>query len=235
MLEIIAFDADDTLWHNEHLYSGTKQKFEEIVSQYKCTENISDTLDELEERNIHNYGYGIKSFTLSMIEAGIVLTNGNISGMDINKILRLSREMMDAEVQIVEGVQETLAELSLEYPLMIITKGDLFEQYRKAMRSGIADYFDYIEVVAEKTIKVYKDLLKKYKIEPVQFMMIGNSLRSDIQPLVRLGAQAIYIPYSTTWEHENEVDEILNKDEYHEVGNVGQVVDLISSIAQRDI
>jgi len=232
MLDVIAFDADDTLWHNEHLYSDTKQDFEKIVSQYNGTKNIGETLDELEEHNIDNYGYGIKSFTLSMIEAGISLTDGNISGKDINQILELSKKMLDAKPQIIEGVQETLAELSSEYLLMVITKGDLFEQYRKTMRSGLADYFDYIEVVAEKTIKVYKDLLEKFNIEPAQFLMIGNSLRSDIQPLIRLGAQAIYIPYPTTWEHENKMDEILNKDEYHQVGNISQVASLIRNMDQ---
>ena len=230
MIEIIAFDADDTLWHNEHFYSETKKKFEKIISKYTGNDRRVDYLDKLEEKNIAYYGYGIKSFTLSMIEAAIEMTAGNISGKDIHLILQLSKEMLDQELLLLDGVEETLSTLSERVPLMIITKGDLFEQHRKVLRSGIADYFEYIEVVAEKTVDVYRALMHRYRITPEHFLMIGNSLRSDIQPLVQLGAQAVYVPYATTWAHEFKLEEQLESHQYFEVARIDEVISLIQNI-----
>jgi putative hydrolase of the HAD superfamily len=230
MIPVIAFDADDTLWHNEHFYSNTKQKFIDLLSNYKNNDHVSDILDELEVENIRYYGYGIKSFALSMIEAAIQMTNGEVRGEDIDKIIGFSKEMMDEELQLLDGVQETLDALYSNYPLMMITKGDLFEQHQKIARSGIDHFFDVIEVVADKNIEVYRSLLKTHKINPSEFLMIGNSLRSDIHPVVRLGAKAVYVPYQNTWSHENQLEETLDQDDYYVVEQINQVVDLINSM-----
>jgi len=224
MIEVIAFDADDTLWHNEHFYSNTKKKFEGLLSRYPGSDRAGELLEQLEEKNIAYYGYGIKSFTLSMVEAAIEVSQNNISGEDIRMILDYSKEMLDEDVHLMDGIEETLRQLAEDFQLMIITKGDLFEQYRKVKRSGIANYFMYIEVVAEKTVNVYRDLLNRYRFEPNQFLMVGNSLRSDIQPLIQLGAHAIYIPYPTTWAHEYNLDEELDHSKYIEVDNIKNIV-----------
>ena len=230
MIPVIAFDADDTLWHNEHFYSNTKQKFIDLLTKYQNDDHISDTLDELEEKNIRYYGYGIKSFTLSMIEASIQLTNGEIRGDDVNKIIDFSKEMMEEELQLLEGVKETLDALFSKFPLMMITKGDLFEQHRKIARSGIDHYFDIIEVVADKNFEIYRNLLKTHNINPARFLMIGNSLRSDIHPVVKLGANAVYVPYQNTWSHENQLEEKLDQKDYFVVEQIYQVVDLVNSL-----
>jgi putative hydrolase of the HAD superfamily len=165
-----------------------------------------------------------------MIEAAIQITNGDIRGDDIDKIISFSKDMMDEELQLLDGVQETLDSLYSKYPLMMITKGDLFEQHRKIARSGIDHYFDVIEVVADKNIEIYRNLLKTHKINPSEFLMIGNSLRSDIHPVVKLGANAVYVPYHNTWSHENQLDGVLDQDDYYVADQINQVVDLIASM-----
>ncbi len=232
MIEVIAFDADDTLWHNEHFYSNTKKKFEGLLSKYPGSDHAGELLEQLEEKNIAYYGYGIKSFTLSMVEAAIEVSQNNISGEDIRMILEYSKEMLDEDLHLMDGIEETLRQLSEDFQLMIITKGDLFEQYRKVQRSGIADYFTYIEVVAEKTVNVYRDLLIRYRIDPNQFLMVGNSLRSDIQPLIQLGAHAIYVPYPTTWSHEYNLDEELDRSQFIEVDNIKNIVDEVERLTR---
>ncbi|MFC1922011.1 HAD family hydrolase [Chloroflexota bacterium] len=223
MIEIIGLDADDTLWQNEHLYHQAKNKFAQILENYADPEEIIAWLDKTEVRNIEFYGYGIKSFALSMIEAANVLSKGQLTGDEINKILIEIKEMLAAPVELVAGAEETLKKLSAKYNLMLITKGDSFEQEHKIERSGIADYFRYLEVVGEKSEASYRKILSQYNLDPTRFLMVGNSLRSDILPVVRIGGKGIYIPNDQTWFHENASQEEIGDWEYTKLERLSQL------------
>jgi putative hydrolase of the HAD superfamily len=202
MFDLIAFDADDTLWHTEELYVGTQDRFRSLLAPYHSAEWIDKVLFDTEMRNLRAFGYGIKGFTLSMIETAIELTEGRISGAEIQGIIDMARAMLDADVRLLEGVAETVAALAQRYPLMIITKGDLYDQETKVARSGLGPYFKHVEIVSDKTEASYAALLRRYQVVPERFLMVGNSVRSDILPVVRLGGHAVHIPYHLTWAHE---------------------------------
>jgi putative hydrolase of the HAD superfamily len=228
--DLIAFDADDTLWHNETLYARAQDKLRELLSSYADGEMVDQWLYEKEMSNLRYYGYGIKSFTLSMIETAVELTKGRIPGAEILKIIGLAKEMLTAEVQLVEQAEETVRELARSYKLMVVTKGDLLDQQSKLWRSGIGDYFRYIEVVSQKTQSVYQTLLAKYRIEPQRFLMVGNSLKSDILPVLALGGYAVYVPYHITWAHEIVDSQHVGHDRYYELEHLGQLSQLIEQL-----
>lgn len=198
----IAFDADDTLWHNESLFAVTQGKFRELLAPYGEAERIDQQLFATETRNLEHFGYGIKGFTLSMIETAIELTGGRISGHEIGQIVEWGRMMLSSPVELLPGVDEVVAELGERYPLLLITKGDLFDQESKLARSGLGDYFEHVEVVREKDASVYSNILAKHNIAPDEFLMVGNSIRSDILPVLTIGDKAAHIPYAITWQHE---------------------------------
>lgn len=201
-VDVIAFDADDTLWHNESLFTVTQSKFKQLLSAYHNDEWIEEKLNETERRNIEHFGYGIKGFTLSMIETAIELTEGRINGAEIGQIIGFAKAMLCAPVELLDGVRETVSRLAGEYQLMLITKGDLFDQESKIARSGLGDYFTHIEIVSEKNSNVYRAIIAKHGLDPQRFLMVGNSIKSDILPAVEAGARAVYVPYHTTWVHE---------------------------------
>jgi putative hydrolase of the HAD superfamily len=223
LIEIIAFDADDTLWNNEHLYHRAKIEFSQLMAGYAEPQAAKDSLDEMEVRNIPYYGYGIKSFGLSMIEAAADVSAGKVSGDEIQHILNIINGMMTAEVDFVLGTEDTLAELSRSYELMLITKGDLFEQESKIERSGVAQYFRYLEIVGEKSEATYRMILGKYNLDPERFLMVGNSLRSDILPVLRIGGQAIYIPNDQTWSHEHAGEDEIGEHEFAQLEHLHQL------------
>lgn len=223
MIEIIAFDADDTLWNNEHLYHRAKIEFSQLLVGYVEPQAAKDRLDALEVRNIPYFGYGIKSFGLSMIEAAADVFAGRVSGDEIRQILDIIKGMMTAEVEFVPGAEDTLAELSNSYGLMLITKGDLFEQESKIERSGVAQYFRYLEIVGEKSEDTYRTILGKYNLDPDKFLMVGNSLRSDILPVLRIGGQAVYIPNDQTWSHEHAGEEEFGDHEFIQLEHLHQL------------
>lgn len=200
--DMIAFDADDTLWHNERLYIDAQAKFAQLLSQYHKPEWVSERLYQTETRNIQHFGYGIKAFALSMIETAVELTEGRISGRDIQSVIDLAKGMLTAKVELLDHVRETISQIANKYHLMLITKGDLLDQETKIARSGLQGYFQYVEVVSHKTRESYERLLKRYSLAPERFMMVGNSLKSDILPILELGGNAVYIPYELTWIHE---------------------------------
>lgn len=228
MFDFIAFDADDTLWHNEIIYSLTQDKLKQLLSTYRNTDTLEDDLYAVERRNLHYFGYGIKSFTLSMIETAIELTDGQVQGRDIKKIITFAREMLETPTQLLEQVEETIATLSKTHNLMIITKGDLFDQETKIAQSGLTNYFTHIEIVSEKTPDIYKALLDKYGIAPQRFLMVGNSLRSDVLPVVEIGGQAVHIPYHITWQHEATSNE--SQADYFELKHIGLLPDFIQTL-----
>jgi len=201
-IDVIAFDADDTLWHNERYYVRAQAGFTELLSQYHSPEWINDRLFETEMRNLEHFGYGIKAFALSMIETAVELTEGRITGADIQKVVDIARQMITADILLLDHVAETIPQLAQGYPLMLITKGDLLDQETKIMRSGLEEYFRYIEIVSSKTRAVYERVFKRYSINPSSLLMVGNSIKSDILPILELGGSAVHIPYETTWQHE---------------------------------
>ncbi|MCG3119951.1 MAG: hypothetical protein ALAOOOJD_02509 [bacterium] len=222
-LDLIALDADDTLWHNEHLYLATHDKFKQLLRQYQPEAWIEPRLNAIEIRNLQHFGYGIKGFTLSMIETAIELSEGRVSGAEIQTIIEFGREMLRAPIELLAGAAETVAQLAASHKLMLITKGDLLDQESKIARSGLGDYFSLIEVVSEKDIDTYKRLITKHGIPPERFLMVGNSLKSDILPVLALGGQAVYIPYRTTWSHERVAEEDLDSTQYITISDIGQL------------
>ena len=198
----IAFDADDTLWGHEHVFVDAKERCTQILSPYLAGRELEELLYEHEKRNLSLFGYGIKVFMLSMLETAIEISHGEISGSELQRIIDLGKEMLEHPIQLLPGVREAIDELEDHYELMIITKGDLFDQENKIARSGIGDHFGLVEIVSEKSKEAYSRILQRHAIAPESFLMLGNSLRSDILPVLQAGSQAIHIPYQYTWLHE---------------------------------
>jgi len=230
MIEVIAFDADDTLWENESLYHRAKGELARILSPNQASGWVNRKLDEIEVSNLQVYGYGIKSFTLSMIETAAEAVDSKIEAHTITAILEIAKRMLSAEVELLDHTEQTLLQLSSDYDLMLVTKGDLFEQQRKIARSGIDHCFKLIEVVAEKTPARYLELLKKHNIDVDRFLMVGNSLRSDILPVVAIGGRAVYIPNEHTWFHEVPEQEEIEGAEYDELEHLGQLPEYMAAL-----
>ncbi len=219
--QVIGFDADDTLWHNERVYVKAQARFRQLLAQYHSPEWIDERLYEAEMRNLPHFGYGIKAFALSMIETAVELTEGRVSGGDVQAIVDVAKEMLAAEVELLEHVAETVARLSGVYPLMLITKGDLRDQQAKVRRSGLAPHFRNVEIVSEKNPETYGGILKRHAIAPERFLMVGNSLRSDILPVLSLGASAVYIPHQLTWAHEVTEPPPAGRQGYYQLEHIG--------------
>jgi putative hydrolase of the HAD superfamily len=205
--KIVAFDADDTLWVNETIFTTTRDKFKNLISHYAAVDHLEERMYQTEKRNLRLFGYGIKGFTLSMIETALEITNEQISGRDLHQIMAWCKDMLAHPVELLEEVEDTLRALREEYQLMVITKGDLFDQETKIARSGLGDLFDHIEIVSEKDENTYARLLRRYNVSLENFIMIGNSVKSDILPVCALGGRAVYIPFHTTWAHEQVAEE----------------------------
>lgn len=233
MITTIAFDADDTLWHTERIFIDTKDKYKSLLADYTDGEWLERHLDETETNNIKHFGYGIKGFTLSMIETACELSEGRITGDKIKQIIGFAKEMLAAPIDVLEGVRETIEELSKNYRLMVITKGDLLDQETKLARSGLGDYFDAFEIVPRKDAKIYKYVMRRHEIQPEEFLMVGNSLRSDILPVLEAGAQAVFVPYETEWFHEKVADEELEGKKFGRVETMRELSDWLKDPANR--
>ncbi len=222
--KVIAFDADDTLWVNETYFREAENKFAELLSQYETKNKIDQELFKLEIKNLNLYGYGIKGFTLSMVECALKLSNYNISQRAIEDILDIGKEMQEKPIELLNGVEEVLEKLQGKYKLIVATKGDLLDQERKLEKSGLLQYFHHIEVMSEKKVADYQKLVKHLDIDTSELLMIGNSLKSDVLPLVEIGASAIHVPFHTTWAHE-EVSQKDAKDSNYKT--VQKITDLL--------
>ena len=218
-IKVIALDADDTLWVNEPYFREAEHQFSELLSSFETENKINHELLKKELENLELYGYGIKSFILSLIETSIELSNEKIRAKDIKKILDLGKNMLTKPIDLLNGVEDVLKILSPKYRLIVATKGDLLDQERKLKKSGLIDYFDHVEILSEKKKDNYMRLIDFLNIEPSEFLMIGNSLKSDVLPLLELGANAIHIPYHTTWAHE-EVEDHIEDDSYLKVDSL---------------
>jgi len=200
-LMIVAFDADDTLWHNEDQFDETHRAFESLLADWATPEEVSARLYDVEMRNLSRYGYGAKSFMLSMTETAIDVSDGEIAGADVARIIEFGHAILDRPIELLDGVVEVLDDLA-HHTLMLITKGDLYAQHARIAESGLADRFWRIEVVAEKTTETYARLLELHQVPVDDFVMVGNSLRSDVLPVVEIGGRGIHVPYHVTWAHE---------------------------------
>ena len=200
--KVIAFDADDTLWVNETYFRDAEKKFAKILSKYETVNKIEQELFKVEMKNLELYGYGIKGFMLSLIECALELSNYSISQHEIEKILILGKEMLTKPIELLDGVEEVLEKLHKKYKLIVATKGDLLDQERKLEKSGLLKYFHHIEVMSEKKEVDYRKLIKHLDINSNELLMVGNSLKSDVLPLIKIGASAIHIPFHLTWSHE---------------------------------
>lgn len=228
MFDMIAFDADDTLWHTEQLYVDVQTQFKALLEAYVNPEAILDQLYTVEMRNLNYFGYGVKGFVLSMIETAIELTDGRVAGRDVQKLIDLGKQMLQADVALLEQAEAAVLALAQTHPLMIITKGDLFDQESKVARSGLGPHFRHVEIVSAKTPAAYAAVLKRYDIAIDRFLMIGNSLKSDVLPVVELGGQAVYVPYALTWAHEAVED--TDASTYHQVDHLGELPALVARL-----
>ncbi len=212
-LKVIAFDADDTLFINETYFLETEEKFCALMSDYLSHQGLSQELFKVEIANLKLYGYGIKGYILSMIEAAMTISNNTIPIEVIEKIIQYGKELLEKPIELLEGVEETLEALYGKYKLVVATKGDLLDQRRKLHNSGLGKYFHHIEVMSDKQEKDYHDLLKRLDVQPHEFLMVGNSLKSDVLPVLSMNGHAFHIPFHTTWAHEK-IDHEVKHDNF---------------------
>lgn len=212
MSRVIAFDADDTLWVNEPLFRKAEEDFCDLLTDFIDKESCAKKLFNFEMQNLPLYGYGIKPFTLSLTEAAIQLSKGKVSNDTLLKIIDIGKTMLAAPVEVLDGVEEVLSLLSRkqDYRLVVATKGDLLDQERKLEKSGLAHYFHHIEVMSDKKPANYRKLVQHLDINPEDFIMVGNSVKSDILPVLEIGGRAFHIPFHTTWEHETVTDPVVH-------------------------
>ncbi len=224
--KIIAFDADDTLWHNEPYFDEAQEKFCALFLNYSSHQEILQLILSHQVKNLPLYGFGIKAFTLSMVESALQLTNHQISGKAIDKILQIGKELLQKPVELLPDVEKVLRELKGNYKLIVATKGDLKDQHRKLHDSSLGHFFHHIEVMSDKTDLDYQKMLKRLDIQPNDFMMIGNSLKSDVLPVLNIGGYGIHIPYHTTWAYEQIDFEVIHEN-YRSITNIKEVLSLL--------
>ncbi|MDJ0644618.1 MAG: HAD family hydrolase [Flavobacteriaceae bacterium] len=226
-IKVIAFDADDTLWVNETYFRDVEHEFARLLSEYETENKLGQELFKVEMNNLHLYGYGIKSFVLSMIESALEVSNYKIEPKVLQQIIALGKEMLEKPIELLPGVEETLKALNKKYKLILVTKGDLLDQERKLEKSDLEKYFNQIEVVSDKQTTNYLNVIHQLNVAPSEFLMVGNSLKSDVLPLLEIGAKAIHIPFHTTWAHEL----VENNDTtgYHTIAKLTDVLNYVIS------
>lgn len=225
-IKVVAFDADDTLFINEPYFEETEKKFCGIMEAYLSHQSLSQELFKTQINNLPLYGYGIKGYVLSMIETAVKVSNGTVNVKTIQRITDLGKELIQKPIVLIDGVEETLKELHGKYKLVVATKGDLKDQHRKLHNSGLGHYFHHIEVMSDKKETDYLKLLKRLEVKPDEFYMIGNSLRSDVLPVLEIGGYACHVPFHTTWAHEM-IDHNVEHDNFKEIDNITKVVTLL--------
>ena len=225
-IKVIGFDADDTLWVNEPYYREAEARFIDLINGYGVPGDVGEALYATEMANLKLYGYGIKAFMLSLVECAIDITAGRVSAETVGQILQIGKSMLQRPIELLEDVKMVLEHISPHYRLIVATKGDLLDQEGKMKRSGIASFFHHIEVMSDKKEQHYVQLLHHLDIRPCEFLMIGNSMKSDILPPLNLGAWAIHVPYHTTWAHE-EVDGEPETANFFKVARLAEVLALL--------
>ncbi|HSC26605.1 MAG TPA: HAD family hydrolase [Vicinamibacterales bacterium] len=232
MIELVALDADDTLWHNEPLYTSTREQFRALLTRYDRDVALDDRLYEIELRNLQHFGYGVKGFVLSMIETAVELTGGRLDNADVLRIIEWGRSMLGSPVELLDGAREAVEELAHDYPIILLTKGDLLHQETKLARSGLGPFFKGIEIVSEKHADVYRSVMRRYDVPANRFVMVGNSLRSDILPAIDAGAHAVFVPYEICWVHERVSPEAQAAARYHEIAHIRELPSLLGRLSK---
>jgi len=224
--KIIAFDADDTLWHNKPYFDEEQERFCVLFQDYASSQEILGLILNHQIKNLPLYGFGIKAFTLSMIESALELTNHKISGQNIQKVIQIGKDLLQKPVELLPNVTEVLEQLKGSHKLIVATKGDLKDQHRKLHDSGIGAYFHHIEVMSDKAELDYEKMLGRLDCKAEDFLMIGNSLKSDVLPVLNIGGHAIHIPYHTTWEYEK-IDFEIEHDNFKSFTNITEILPLL--------
>lgn len=222
-IKVVAFDADDTLWVNEPYFRRTEEAFCKLLQEYLSIHDLERELMKTEIGNLALYGYGVKGFMLSMVETAISVTGGTCSVDVINKILDLGKTLLNEPIELLEGVEEVLKQLQGKYRLVVATKGDLLDQERKLRKSNLSNYFHHIEIMSEKDDANYQKLIRHLDIEPYELLMIGNSLKSDILPVLNIGGYAIHVPYHVTWVHE-QIEHSIENERFKTVEHISEVL-----------
>ena len=230
MITTIGFDADDTLWHNESIFEAAHESYRALLGRWHDAATIDRRLFATEMRNLELYGYGIKAHALSCIETAIELTDGDIRAAEIREIIASAQAMLAHPVELLDGVAEVVPRLARTYPLLLITKGDLRDQERKLAKSGLAQHFAHAEIVPEKNAETYARILRRLQIRPEQFLMVGNSLKSDILPVLALGGAGVHIPYHLIWQHEHVEETPQDQPRFRRVERLGELPPLLSTL-----
>ncbi|TCZ73687.1 HAD family hydrolase [Flaviaesturariibacter aridisoli] len=226
-IKVIAFDADDTLWVNEPYFRETETAFCQLLESFMPLHSAERALLQTEIKNLPLYGYGIKGFTLSMVETALTISEGHIKAAAIGRILELGKELLARPIELLEGVEDVLLALKERYRLVVATKGDLLDQERKMKNSGIDHHFHHIEIMSDKGVRDYRKLVRHLDIAPEHFLMVGNSLKSDVLPVLELGGHAIHVPYHTTWAHEV-VEDTIDHPNFRAVTGIADILPLLS-------
>lgn len=207
-IRLVGFDGDDTLWRSQDYFDAAQAEFERVVGGYADLGDVRvhEHLYQVEKRNLALFGYGVKGMALSMIEAALEITGQRISGPDVQRIVALAKSLLQHPVELLPGIRDAVERIAVDLDVVLITKGDLFHQEAKVRQSGLAHVFRRIEIVSEKDADTYTRVLGEFELAPSQFLMIGNSLRSDIAPVLQLGGWGVHMPYHTTWAHESEAE-----------------------------
>jgi putative hydrolase of the HAD superfamily len=223
-IKVIAFDADDTLWINEPYFYETERQFCRLLEDYLPHHTVSRELLQVEIQNLSLYGYGIKSFMLSMVETALKVSNKTITLDAIEKIIELGRELLAKPIELIEGVEEVLTQLKKKHRLVVATKGDLLDQERKLKNSGIEHYFHHIEIMSDKQEKDYLKLMRHLDIKPGEFLMVGNSLKSDVLPVLAIGGKGYHVPYHTTWAHE-QIEHTIEHQDFKQLSCIKEILE----------
>jgi putative hydrolase of the HAD superfamily len=230
MIKIIGFDADDTLWHNESIFDRTQERYRALLAKWHPAAEVNRVLFQTEVRNMPLYGYGVKGFTLSTVEAAIELTKGAISAQEIREIVALGQEMLAHPVELLPGVADIVPALARDYRLLLITKGDLHHQERKVSESRLAPHFQAIEILSEKDGPAYERVLRRHGVSLAEFVMVGNSLKSDILPVLELGGAGVHVPYHITWAHEHVETVPHHQPRFRQVGKLAELPPLLPAL-----
>ncbi len=223
LLKAIAFDADDTLWVNEPYFQETEHQFCALLEDYLPHHSVSKELFKTEIQNLALYGYGVKGFILSMLETALRVSNNTVSNSVLEKIVQYGKDLLEKPIELLEGVEETLQLLKSKYRIVVATKGDLLDQERKLKRSGLENYFHHIEIMSDKQEADYGKLIRHLDIKPEEFLMIGNSLKSDIMPVLAMGGHGVHVPYHTTWAHEK-TEHVIEHPNFRQVQSIKEIL-----------
>jgi putative hydrolase of the HAD superfamily len=229
-IKVVGFDGDDTLWHNETRFNVTQGEFRDLMRRHVPDADVDRHLLEVEMKNLAVYGYGVKSFTLSMLETAIQMTGGRIPAADLEVILGWCKRMLNEPTELLEGVEAALRDLGERFDLLLVTMGDLFDQESKLARSGLGDAFHGVEILSEKNVESYRAVFKRRGIRPDEFVMVGNSMRFDVAPVVALGANAIHIPFHVTWQAANLADDSLPASGWRRIAHISELSQVLGEL-----